>query len=95
MADGRKNNGGARQGAGRKPKDEEQKEIELIDSALEPDKWVKLFKSLYTKAVADGDTSAAKLIIERRYGKAKETVNLNHTLQEGVKLPDWMNESES
>lgn len=87
--------GGARPGAGRKPRDEEQKELELIDSAVNPDEWVRLFKSLYMKAVADGDTSAAKLIIERRYGKAKETVNLKHTLDEGLKLPDWMNESES
>lgn len=59
--------GGAREGAGRKPKDEELKELALIDAAIDPDGWQRLIKVLFEKACA-GNVAAAKLILERRFG---------------------------
>ena len=40
MADGRVNNGGARKGAGRKPKADELKLIEKLDSLIDKDKVI-------------------------------------------------------
>jgi len=72
--DKRKNNGGSRTGAGRKPKVEEAKVLELtqkaiIDSFGSEDA---LWKSISDKA--PGDFRYMKLLIEYRFGKPKETV---------------------
>ena len=64
-------NGGARPGAGRKPKAEEQALIEKL-SPLEE----KAFKAL-SNALDDGHNWAVKLWFEYVYGKPKETKDLN------------------
>jgi len=70
MADGRKNNGGARPGAGRKPKAEEAKIIENMDSHINQDEvWKKM-----AELIKEGDTRALTLYLNYRFGKPKETV---------------------
>jgi len=70
MADGRVNNGGARKGAGRKPKADELKLIEKLDSLIDKDKViVKLLQM-----IEDDSFPALKLYMEYRFGKPKETV---------------------
>lgn len=63
---GVKDNGGARKGAGRKPKADEQQLIEKLsplDSIA--------FKAL-KKGLTDGQNWAVKLFFEYKFGKAKE-----------------------
>lgn len=63
-----KKHGGAREGAGRKPKADEVKKLELMDSIAAPKEvWDKLW-TLCKK----GNTNALKTWIEHRYGKPKE-----------------------
>jgi len=69
MSDKRENNGGARNGAGRKPKAEEQKLIERL-TPLMP----KAYEAL--KTALEGDESwAVKLSFEYFYGKPKQTID--------------------
>jgi len=71
MADGRKNNGGARPGAGRKPKAEESKIIENMDSHINQDEvWKKM-----AELIKEGDTRALTLYLNYRFGKPKETIS--------------------
>ena len=63
-----KNNGGAREGAGRKPKAEEQKLIEKL-TPLAP----KAYKALET-SLKDGQGWAVKLFFEYMYGKPKQQI---------------------
>lgn len=68
MPESNNNHGGARPGAGRKPKADEIKKIELMDSIAEPKKaWEQLWK-----LCENGDTQAIKTWIDHRFGKAKE-----------------------
>lgn len=68
--DKRKNNGGKRTGAGRKPKVEEEKLKEMMDGIATPSKvWDKLLSK-----VEDGDTNAIKLWLAYRYGQPKQTI---------------------
>lgn len=70
--DGRKNNGGVRDGAGRKPKADELKRIEMMDSICPPKEiWEEAFK-----LVKKGNTHAIKMWIEYRFGKPKERVDV-------------------
>lgn len=72
MADGRKNNGGAREGAGRKPKADEVKMIENMDATKAPQEvWQKL-----ADKVDEGDTTAIKTWLAYRYGKPQAKVDL-------------------
>lgn len=68
--DGNTNHGGARQGAGRKPKIDEVKLIEKLspmdDIALD----------LLKKLIQQDDFNALKLFMEYRYGKAKQFVDV-------------------
>jgi len=74
MSDKRENNGGARNGAGRKPKAEEQKLIERL-TPLMP----KAYEAL--KTALEGDESwAVKLSFEYFYGKPKQTIDQNTVL---------------
>ena len=66
-----KKNGGARPGAGRKSKAEEQKLIERL-SPME-DKAIKLLST----AMDEGQSWAIKMYFEYMYGKPKETRDLN------------------
>lgn len=68
--DKRANNGGAREGAGRKPKAEEQKLIEKL-SPME----ATAYKAL-SEAVEKGHSWAIKMWFEYMYGKPKEKVEL-------------------
>jgi hypothetical protein len=70
MADGRKNNGGARAGAGRKPKADEIKLIEKLDSLIDKDAVIQKLLHL----IEDDSFPALKLYMEYRFGKPKETV---------------------
>lgn len=76
--DGRKNNGGARAGAGRKPKSEE---IELIEKLkpLEPLAFAALKEGLEKK-----DFKFVQLYMNYRFGKPKETKDI--TINEDIPL---------
>mgnify|MGYP001025450800 CR=1 FL=1 len=68
--DNRRNNGGAREGAGRKPKAEEVKLIERL-TPLEP----KAFKALEA-GFADGDFKYVQLFYHYYAGKPRETKDI-------------------
>lgn len=67
--------GGKRQNAGRKPKSDELKKIQLMDSVLAP---VEIWQALSDK-VKEGDTQAIKAWIDHRFGKAKESKEVEHS----------------
>tara|TARA_R110002020_G_scaffold147537_1_gene322983 strand:- start:459 stop:725 length:267 start_codon:yes stop_codon:yes gene_type:complete len=71
--DGRKNNGGIRTGAGRPKKVEEEKLIEKLDSIISNDDVIKKLGELIMK----GDGRALNLYFGYRYGKPKESVDIN------------------
>ena len=71
--DKRKDNGGVRTGAGRKPKAEEQQLVEKL-TPLEP----KAFKAL-SDAVEDGQGWAIKLFFEYKFGKPHQTIEQSNT----------------
>ncbi len=73
--DNRKNNGGSRQGAGRKPKAQEQQLIERLDNIIDEDEVLQVLKQL----IKDGDLRAVQLYFNYRYGKPKDSVDLNTT----------------
>ncbi len=64
--------GGVRKGAGRKPKAEEMKLIERLDSIIDSD--VALAK--LGELVAKGDLRAIQTYLSYRYGKPKESVDI-------------------
>ena len=70
MSDKRKNNGGAREGAGRKSKAEEQQLIEKL-SPLEPEALKQL-----TKHVKDGNRWAVELFFKYMYGMPKQQTDI-------------------
>jgi len=73
--DKRKNNGGKRKGAGRKPKAEEDKLKALMDGIATPRHvWDKLLEK-----VTKGDTNAIKLWLAYRYGQPKQTIESDNT----------------
>jgi hypothetical protein len=79
MPDGRKNNGGKRQGAGRKPKANEIAMLEAMDATLAPiEVWRKL-----ADRVNEGSDTAIKTWLSYRYGQPKQSVD--HT-SEGEKI---------
>jgi len=65
-------NGGARLGAGRKPKIEEIKIIEQMDAICVPDK---IWEALLMKC-AQGDTNALKLWLSYRFGLPKQQIDV-------------------
>jgi hypothetical protein len=67
----KKQNGGARPGAGRKPK---ATELELIERLSPMDDLA--LETLKTR-LREGDMQAIKLFFEYRYGKPKQDVNLS------------------
>tara|TARA_R110000772_G_scaffold86432_1_gene180904 strand:- start:1260 stop:1526 length:267 start_codon:yes stop_codon:yes gene_type:complete len=74
--------GGAREGAGRKPKAEEQKLIEKL-SPLEP----KAYQAL-ENAIEDNQHWAVKIFFEYMYGRPKQQIDQNntHEFSEGFDL---------
>jgi hypothetical protein len=71
--DNRVNNGGARGGAGRKPKADEIKLIEALDRHIDSDKVFDILQGL----IEEGNIKAIQIYLDRRYGKPKESVTLN------------------
>ena len=71
--DKRINNGGARQGAGRKPKAQEKELIEKLDNIIDNEEVIKKLKDLIDK----GDMRALNLYMGYRYGKPKETKDIH------------------
>jgi len=72
--------GGARKGAGRPPKADEVKLIERLDSIIDKDEAVSKLGELVTK----GDIRALQLYLSYRYGKPKESIDLNSS--EGLNI---------
>lgn len=70
--DKRKNNGGARPGAGRKPKAEELKLIEQLDKVIDREEVIKQLKML----IDEGDYKAIQLYMNYLYGRPKETKDI-------------------
>jgi len=70
MADGRKNNGGVRSGAGRPGKADEQKLIEKLTPLA-----AKAYKAL-EDGLDDGNNWAVKMWFEYMYGRPKEKLEV-------------------
>ena len=64
--------GGARKGAGRKPKAEEQKLIERLDNIINSDEAIEKLKMLINKP----DLAAIRLYFEYRFGKPKDSIDV-------------------
>lgn len=73
--DGRKKNGGKRQGAGRPAKADEIKLIERMDAIAAPEE---IWQLLHDKC-KDGDTQALKTWVQYRFGMPKQTIDQNNT----------------
>jgi len=71
--DKRINNGGARQGAGRKSKAQEKELIEKLDNIIDKEEVLKKLKEL----INEGDMRALNLYMGYRYGKPKETKDIH------------------
>jgi hypothetical protein len=76
--------GGSRVGAGRKPKADEQRLIEALDSTLDKEKVLHSLADL----VQRGNFSAIKLWLEYRFGKPTE--HFEHTHTEEIEMPLWV-----
>ena len=75
MSDGRRNNGaknGVYQNQGRKPKADEIKLIELLDKHINKGMVIDKLEGL----VNEGNIKAIQIYMNYRYGKPKETVDL-------------------
>tara|TARA_R110000803_G_scaffold104705_1_gene172883 strand:+ start:7137 stop:7403 length:267 start_codon:yes stop_codon:yes gene_type:complete len=70
--DNRKNNGGARDGAGRPKKADEIKLIEKLDNLIDNDEVIRTLG----KQILKGDSRAMSLYFGYRYGKPKESVDI-------------------
>lgn len=78
--DGRKKNGGARKGSGRKPKIDEAKLIEKLDNLISKDAVIEKLGDM----IMQGDGRAMNLYFTYRYGKPKESVDI--TSSEGLNI---------
>ena len=72
--------GGARKGAGRPAKADEVKLIERLDSIIDKDEALGKLGELVTK----GDMRALQLYLGYRYGKPKDSVDINSS--EGLNI---------
>ena len=72
MDDGRKKNGGKREGAGRKTKAQECKLIEQLDNIIDSKEVIQELRKL----VNLGDFRAIQLYFQYRWGKPKESVDV-------------------
>ena len=97
MTDDRRENGGARPGAGRKPKADEIKLIEQMDAVMVP---LEVWQALAAK-VESGDVQAQKTWLSYRYGMPKQmieqtTINIDAgklTNEEIKKINDSLEQS--
>jgi len=88
--DKRKNNGGKREGAGRKSKQDEEKVKRMCESAI-----IKTYGSLeeyYENLAKESKNSFPhlKLLFEYYIGKPKETKDIKMDVNKN--FPDWLNE---
>jgi hypothetical protein len=65
--------GGAREGAGRKPKADEVKLIEQLDRHIDSERVFGILQGL----IDEGNIKAIQIYLDRRFGKPKESVTLN------------------
>jgi hypothetical protein len=79
-------NGGAREGAGRKPKIQEIKLIEQMDAICVPDK---IWEALLMKC-AQGDTAALKLWLSYRFGLPKQQIDVTTNGQNIAPPIQWI-----
>jgi hypothetical protein len=84
-------NGGARPGAGRKPKILEVKLIEQMDSICVPDK---IWEALLMKC-AQGDTQALKLWLSYRFGLPKQQIDVTSNGEKIAPPIQWIGRSAS
>lgn len=84
MADDRRENGGARPGAGRKPKADEIKLIEQMDAVMVPES---VWQALAAK-VESGDVQAQKTWLSYRYGMPKQMIEQTTINIDAGKLTD-------
>ena len=84
MADDRRENGGARPGAGRKPKADEIKLIEQMDAVMVP---LEVWQALAAK-VESGDVQAQKTWLSYRYGMPKQMIEQTNINIEEKDLTD-------
>lgn len=73
LADGRKNNGGKREGSGRPRKIDEELLHKMMDKALAPQE---VWDTLAAK-VQEGDVNAIKLFCSYRFGQPSNKVELS------------------
>lgn len=90
MEDKRKNNGGKRDGAGRKSKEDEEKVKRMCESAI-----VKVYGSLekyYENLAKESKDSFPhlKLLFEYYIGKPKETKDIKMDVNKN--FPEWLDE---
>ena len=78
--------GGKRKGAGRKPKIEELKLVERLDTIINEEDAIEKLRDL----IKDDNFNALKLYFEYRYGKPKEDVTTTHKFDD-FNLKDAMN----
>lgn len=71
------NRGGMRQGSGRKSKAHEQKLIEKLDNVIEEYEVLETLKQL----IINRDLRAVQLYFNYRYGKPKDSVDLNTSVE--------------
>ena len=71
--DNRKNNGGKREGAGRKGKAEEMQLIEMLNKHIDKDDAIKKLKA----KIDEGDFKALQMYFNYMYGKPKETKDIS------------------
>jgi len=88
--DKRKNNGGAREGAGRPKKADELKLIEKLDNLIDNDEVIKTLG----KQIFKGDSRAMSLYFGYRYGKPKESVDITSTDGFNINFKDIINLSD-
>ena len=72
--------GGSRNGSGRKPKADELKLVEKLDTLIDRDIVVKKLGELLAK----GDIRALQLYFNYRYGRPKEKIDINSS--EGLNI---------
>jgi len=81
------NHGGARQGAGRKARSDEDALIEQLDKVIDKEQVINILHGL----VNSGDMKALTLYMNYRYGKPKETKDIKMEIDKN--FPDWLDES--
>jgi hypothetical protein len=87
MIDKRKNNGGARPGAGRKPKSTEEEKIDLITSEIPKEEIIKLC----AKQARKGNVKCIELLMYYVFGKPTDKVeqDINLTGNGHFDLENW------